>query len=164
MCERTGVCIYIDCGTLMNIYNFYRLANYFYRKKIPFIPKLIFALQFLIFNSAVPFQCTIGKRTKFGYRGIAVVIHKRAVIGEDCHIGSGVTIGGTSKKFEVPVIGNRVQISTGAKILGPVKIGDDVIIGANAVVLHDIPSNSVAVGIPAKVIKSGIQLTDYRNV
>ncbi len=147
----------------MNIFFLYRIAHFFYIKKIPFIPNLIFFFQYLLFNSVVPFEAKIGKGTKFAYGGIAVVIHKRAVIGEKCIIGVGVTVGGTSKIYEVPIIGNCVQVSAGAKILGPVKIGDNVIIGANAVVLSNIPANSVAVGVPAKVIKSNININDYRD-
>ena len=145
----------------MNIYFLYKIANFLYRHKIPILPKLIFCLQYLIFNSVVPYQAKIGKGTKFGYGGIAVVIHKRAVIGRDCIVGVGVTIGGTSKKYEVPIIGDRVQISAGAKVIGPVMIGDNVIIGANAVVVKDVPSNCVVGGIPAKIIKSNINISDY---
>jgi serine O-acetyltransferase len=147
----------------MNIYKLYRLAHFLYKKKIPVLPKIIFAIQYFLFNSVVPYQCTIGRGTRFGYGGIAVVIHRRAVIGKDCRIGSGVTIGGTSNKYEVPILGDRVQVSTGAKVIGSVTIGNDVIIGANAVVLQDIPSNSVAVGVPARIIKTGVKLSDYRS-
>lgn len=63
------------------------------------------------------------------------MIHARAVIGKNCMIGSCVTIGGRGKHYEVPVIGDNVQISTGSKILGPVHIGDNVVIGANSTVL-----------------------------
>ena len=146
---------------MKNIYNYYYLANLLYKKNIPFLPKIIYYFQYLIFNSVVDYRTKIGKNALFGYGGIAVVIHPNTIIGDNCEIGSCVTIGGTSKKIEVPIIGNRVKISTGAKILGPIKIGDDVVIGANAVVTKDIPSNSVAVGIPAKVIKSDIKMSDY---
>lgn len=143
--------------------HFHRIANFLYRINIPFLPKLIYYFQYLLFNCAVPAETKIGKNTVFGYGGIAVVIHKRVIIGEECKIGSGVTIGGTSGKFEVPIIGNRVQISTGSKLIGPIKIGDNVIIGANAVVLNDVPSNCVVAGVPAKIIKRDIQLKDYKS-
>jgi serine O-acetyltransferase len=89
------------------------------------------------------------------------VIHGRAVIGEGCHIDQNVTIGGTSKKYNVPMLGKNVYVGAGAKILGPIKIGDDVVIGANAVVLRDIPAQSLVVGVPARVIKSGIRKANY---
>lgn len=82
------------------------------------------------------------------------MIHARAIIGSDCTISPHVTIGGTSGKYDVPIIGNKVQIGSGAKILSPVRVGDNSVIGANAVVLSDIPANSVAVSAPARVVKS----------
>ncbi|MBO7239717.1 MAG: serine acetyltransferase [Bacteroidaceae bacterium] len=142
--------------------HWYRLANWLWRHRIPVLPRIIYLLQYLFFNCAIPASCTIGKGTKFGYYGIAVVVHSRAKIGENCVIGTCVTIGGRSKHYDVPVIGNNVYIGTGAKILGPVKVGDNVVIGAGAVVLNDIPDNCVVVGMPAKVIKSGIDTTDFR--
>lgn len=139
----------------------HRTAHFLYRKKVPLLPKLIYVLQYLLANSMVPPSVKIGRRTQFAYRGIGLVIHKRAVIGDDCTIGQGMTIGGRSKHVEVPVIGNNVYMGPGCRILGPIKIGDNVIIGPNAVVLHDIPANSIAVGIPAKVIKTGIRVEDF---
>lgn len=146
----------------MNLISLYRIARFFYKIRIPLLPKFIYWIQFLLFNSIVSYKIYIGRNTKFAYGGIAVVIHERVVIGDDCIIGSCVTIGGKSKIYDVPKIGNRVQISTGSKILGNITIGDDVVIGANAVVTKDVPSNCVVAGIPAKVIKSGINLSDYR--
>ena len=90
------------------------------------------------------------------------MIHARAVIGKNCMISSCVTIGGRGKHYEVPVIGDNVQISTGSKILGPVHIGNNVVIGANSTVLKDIPSNCVAVGSPARIIKENINIKDYQ--
>lgn len=140
--------------------HWYRLAHWLYRKHIPVIPKLIYYLQYILFNSSVPASCSIGKRTKFAYGGIAVVIHSRAKIGDNCIIGQCITIGGRSKHYNVPEIGDNVYIGAGAKILGPVKIGNNVTIGAGAVVLHDIPSDSVAAGVPAKIIKTNINYSD----
>lgn len=134
--------------------HWYRFANWLYRHKVPFVPKLIYILQYLFFNCAVPASCVIGKGTKFGYFGIATVIHSRAVIGRNCVIGTCVTVGGRSNHYKVPVIGDNVYIGTGAKILGPVKIGNNVVIGAGAVVLNDVPDNSVVAGVPARVIKT----------
>ncbi|WP_283640772.1 serine O-acetyltransferase [Mesonia mobilis] len=74
-------------------------------------------------------------------------------MGKNCMIGTQVTVGGKSGHFEVPVIGDNVYLATGAKILGPIKIGNNVIVGANAVVIKDVPDNCVVAGIPAKIIK-----------
>ena len=63
--------------------------------------------------------------------------------------------------YDVPIIGDNVYICTGAKILGPVKVGSNVVIGAGAVVLDDVPNNSVVVGMPAKVVKKGVDARDF---
>ena len=141
--------------------HWYRLANFLYNYHIPILPKLIYYLQYILFNCSVPPSCIIGKGTKFGYGGIAVVIHARAVIGNNCIIGQCCTIGGKSKHYNVPRIGNNVHISTGAKILGPITIGDNVIVGANAVVVKDVPANCIVAGVPAKIIRSNIHVEDY---
>ena len=88
-----------------------------------------------------------------GYQGLGIVIHKRCIIGKFCHIAQNVTIGGTSGLYQVPELGDHVEVGAGAVIIGPVKIGNNVYIGANAVVNRDISDNCVAVGVPARVIK-----------
>ena len=141
--------------------HWYRLANWLYRHHVPLLPRLIYYLQYILFNSSVPPSCSIGGGVKFCYGGIAVVIHARAVIGNNCIIGQCTTIGGKSGHYEVPRIGNNVHISTGAKILGPITIGDNVIIGANAVVVKDVPSNCIVAGVPARIIRTNIRVEDY---
>jgi len=81
-----------------------------------------------------------------------VVIHEKAVIGVNCMIMQQVTIGQLADEG-APILGSNVYIGAGAKVLGDISIGDNVSIGANAVVLVDVPDNSTAVGVPAKVIK-----------
>lgn len=99
--------------------------------------------------------------TRFGYGGIAVVVHGRAVVGRGCVIGQCCTIGGRSRHKAVPRLGDNVYMGAGSKILGPVAIGDNVVIGAGAVVLTDVPSNSVVAGVPARIIKTGIDPKDF---
>lgn len=82
---------------------------------------------------------------------VGVVIHKDAVIGDDCMFMQQVTVGMLAD-HRVPTIGSRVYIGTGAKVLGGIRIGDDARIGANAVVLEDVPPGATAVGIPAKIV------------
>ena len=96
----------------------------------------------------------IGKRF-FIDHGMGVVIGETAEIGDDCTIYQGVTLGGTGKDVgkRHPTLGNNVMIGSGAKVLGPMKIGSNTKIASNAVVLHEVPENSTAVGIPAKVVK-----------
>ena len=128
---------------------------------VPILPKCIYYVQFLVFNSSVPYQAVIGPRTIFAYGGIGVVLHARAKVGADCIIGQGVTIGGRSRAFEVPEIGDRVYLGAGSRILGAIRIGNDVVVGANAVVISDIPDGCVAAGVPARVIKRGISMRDF---
>lgn len=148
----------------MNIINLYKIANKLYLNNIPILPKVIYYLQFLLFNSSVPYRCKIGKNTKFAYGGIGVVIHERAVIGEHCMIGQGATIGGKSKQYNVPCIGDYVYIAAGVRIIGEVNIGNNVIIGANAVVTKDIPDNCMVAGVPAKIIRENINVLDYEDL
>lgn len=143
---------------MLNAIYFYRIERWLYKYKIPLLPKLIQLFIFLIYNSSIPYQSTIGSKTRFSYGGISVVIHKRTVIGERCTIGSCVTFGGRSGIWEVPVVGNDVYVGTGSKLLGNITIGNNVTIGANAVVLDDLPDNAVAVGIPAKIVKYNKEL------
>ncbi|MCK5814990.1 MAG: hypothetical protein KAH07_03500 [Flavobacteriaceae bacterium] len=140
---------------MINAYYFYYLANFLYINKVPFLPKLIKLFIFLIYNSSIPYECTIGKGTRFGYSGIGVVLHKKAKIGKNVMIGTNVTIGGKSGHKSLPIIGNDVYIATGAKILGPIIIGDNVTIGANSVVISSVSDNCVVAGVPAKVLKKG---------
>ncbi len=94
----------------------------------------------------------IGRRF-FIDHGMGVVIGETAEVGDDVMLYHGVTLGGRSlaRVKRHPTIGNRVTIGTGARVLGPVEVGDDVQIGANSVVVKDIPSGAVATGIPAQV-------------
>lgn len=140
----------------------YHFGLFLHQKKIPVLPTIIKYFIRIVFGPHIGMGARIGKGSVLGYGGIGVVIHHRVVIGNNVSIGQNVTIGGTSKKYEVPVIGDNTQLSAGAVIVGPVNVGANCVIGANAVVVNDIPDNSVAVGIPAKVIKSDINISDYR--
>ena len=94
---------------------------------------------------------------------MGVVIGETAEIGDDCLIYHGVTLGGTGKDCgkRHPTIGNNVMIATGAKVLGPFRVGDNVRIAANAVVLSEIPDNATAVGAPARVVKIAGEKVNY---
>ncbi len=104
----------------------------------------------------LPYSVQLGRRVVIEHCG-AIVIHGDARIGDECIVRQGVTIGmrRTDRPFEAPELGARVDIGAGAKILGKIRIGDGVRIGANAVVLCDIPSGATAVGIPARIVFVG---------
>lgn len=97
---------------------------------------------------------TLGRRL-FIDHGMGVVIGETAEVGEDVTIFHGTTLGGSSMSpgKRHPTVGNRVVIGAGAKVLGPITVGDDARVGANAVVVKDIPKCAVAVGVPAKIRK-----------
>ena len=107
----------------------------------------------VVFATQLPASVHIGPGVQLNYSGLGTVIHPRAVIGNHVEISPGVVIGGRSQLYDVPVIEDHVQIGVGAKILGPIRVGRGAVIGANAVVLHDVPPGAVMVGIPARVLR-----------
>jgi serine O-acetyltransferase len=119
-----------------------------------------FSVRYKIMKSSVqittgidlPCEVTLGRRVRIDHFG-GVIVSGDTVIGDDVVIRNGVTIGLRRTGVRgAPVIGNRVDIGAGAKILGTMTVGDDVAIGANAVVLKDVSANSIAVGVPAKIL------------
>lgn len=139
---------------MINAIKFYQISRWLFLHHIPFLPKIITLLIFLIYNSKIPYKAKIGKGTYCGYGGIGVVIHSDAEIGSNCMIGQHVTIGGGNSKYPgVPKIGNNVYISHGAIVFGGITIGNNVTIGANAVVTKPVPDNAVVAGVPAKILR-----------
>lgn len=102
---------------------------------------------------ALPDRTTVGRRLNIEHFG-GIIIHGAVVIGDDCMIRQGVTIGNKSEEapLEAPTIGDRVVIGAGAKVLGNIEIGDDAVIGANAVVVRSVPAGHMALGVPARII------------
>ena len=102
---------------------------------------------------SIPFTAKIGKGFYIGHFG-GIILGHESIIGEYCNISQGVTIGqaGRSGKQYSPRIGNRVYLAPGSKVFGNICIGDNVAVGANAVVLNDVPDNAVVGGIPAKIL------------
>lgn len=144
----------------------HRRANWFYRHGMFFIARWISQWASRKTGVEIHPAVKIGKRF-FIDHGTGVVIGETAVIGDDVTIYQGVTLGGTGKDTgkRHPTIGNNVMIGAGAKVLGPLVIGDNSRIAAGAVVLSDIPSNSTAVGVPAKVVRrDGVRVDDLDQV
>lgn len=138
----------------------YRISNYLYRKEIPFIPRVLTILNRIIFGIEIGYTAQIGEGFQIVH-GVGCVIGYKTVIGKNVTVNQGVTLGGNFNKTKLykekyitqPVICNNVHIAAGAKVLGPVIIGSNTIIGANSVVTKDVPSNSVVSGIPGIVIR-----------
>jgi serine O-acetyltransferase len=121
------------------------------RLPFSFLYKLIKPVSEILTGIELPCEVTLGSRFRIDHFG-GIVISGDAVFGDDCVIRNGVTVGlKHTGQRGAPTLGNRVDIGAGAKILGPIKIGDDVLIGANAVVITDIPADSIAVGVPARI-------------
>lgn len=141
----------------------YRIAHWLWKHNVPFLPSLLKILNRVVFAVVLPPSAKLSEGVLLSYNGLGTVIHRNAVIGPRAVIGTGVTIGGRSGHTKVPEIGEGAMVGSGAKVLGPVRIGRFASIGANAVVLSDIPDFAVAVGLPAKVIRimSPSELPDY---
>jgi serine O-acetyltransferase len=131
----------------------YRTAHALHRWRVPVLPKVIYAINRICFSVVLPPSAVIGRNVILGYKGLGIVIHQRAVIEDDVNIGPGCVIGGRSNHHRVPLIKQGALIGAGAKVLGPVTIGRNARIGANAVVLQDVPDGGVAVGIPARLVR-----------
>jgi serine O-acetyltransferase len=129
------------------------VAHWLFRHHVPLLPLLLTLFNRVVFAVQLPAATTLGRGVKLNYSGLGTVLHPRAVIGNRVEIGPGVVIGGRSHIWEVPVIEDDVQIGVGAKVLGPVRVGRGAIVGANAVVLHDVPPGAVVAGIPARILR-----------
>ena len=141
---------------VMVVYRFgrwrYRFKHRIIRAPLSFLYKLLYALVQILTGVELPCETQIGRRLKIEHFG-GIIVSGDTIFGDDVVIRNGVTIGlrHTGRRGS-PTIGNRVDIGAGAKILGTIVVGDDVTVGANAVVITDVPSNSIAVGIPARII------------
>lgn len=135
---------------------FYRIAHWFYKKGLRFIPRLVSALGMFLTMIDIHPGATIGRRV-FIDHGVGVVIGETAIIGNDVLIYQQVTLGGvsTDKGKRHPTIEDGAVIGAGAKVLGNIIIGENVKVGANSVVIKDVPADCTAVGIPARVLKRG---------
>ena len=132
----------------------HRIAHGLYLREHYFSARAISQISRAITGIEIHPGATIGKGLMIDH-GMGVVIGETAEIGDNCTIYQGVTLGGTGKDVgkRHPTLGNNVMVGAGAKVLGPFQIGDNTKIAANAVVLKEMPENSTAVGIPAKVVR-----------
>ena len=134
----------------------HRLSHKLYQKGHPFAARVVSQGAKFVTGIEIHPGATIGQGLVIDH-GAGVVIGETAEIGDNCTIYQGVTLGGTGKNVgkRHPTLGNNVMIGAGAKVLGPLTIGDNAKIAAGAVALHDVPADSTAVGIPARVVSVG---------
>ena len=132
----------------------HRINHILRKAKIPLLPRLLSQIGKFITGIEIHPGAEVGKGL-FIDHGMGVVVGETTVIGNNVTLFQGVTLGGTGKEKgkRHPTLGNNVVVGTGAKILGNIRIGDNVNIGANAVVIRDVPANSTVVGVPGRVAK-----------
>ena len=144
---------------------YHRRAHWCYEHNLMFLARMISQISRHRTGIEIHPGAKIGKGL-FIDHGSGVVIGETAEIGDNCTLYQGVTLGGTGKDVgkRHPTLGNNVMIGAGAKVLGPFRIGDNSKIAANAVVLSEVPPDSTAVGIPAKVVKRNDRRVDLDQV
>ena len=135
---------------------YYRVANFFYRHKMKFIARWVSQTGRFFTGVEIHPGATIGRGLMIDH-GMGVVIGETAVVGDNCTIYQGVTLGGTGKDTgkRHPTLGNNVMVGSGAKVLGPFTVGDNAESAAGAVVLDTVPEGATAVGVPARMIYPG---------
>ena len=140
----------------------HRLAHFLWSIKLKLIARIFSHLARILTGIEIHPGAQIGRRF-FIDHGMGIVIGETAIIGDDCTLYHGVTLGGTTwkKGKRHPTLKDNVVIGAGAKVLGPITLGNNSKVGSNAVVVNDIPNDTTAVGIPAKIIKSGEKLKKF---
>ena len=143
---------------------YHRVAHWLYRHHRFFLARCV--SQWSRFWTGIEIHpgAKIGRRLVMDH-GMGIVIGETAEVGDDCLLYHGVTLGGTGKDQgkRHPTIGNNVLVSCGAKVLGPIKVGDNSRIAANAVVLSEVPEDATAVGIPAQIVRIAGRTTRYAD-
>ena len=142
----------------------HRPAYFLYRHHFFFLARFLSQLARFLTGIEIHPGAKIGEGV-FIDHGSGIVIGETAEVGDGCTLYQGVTLGGTGKDHgkRHPTLGNNVMVSTGAKVLGPFKVGDGARIAANAVVLKEIPPNATAVGVPARVVRIAGEKVDYAS-
>jgi serine O-acetyltransferase len=140
-----------------------RLAHGLYQR--PLLRPLARGIDLLIrviWSAHIPPEARIARTARFGHNGLAVIVHPLCEIGENCLIGPHVVLGGKAPVVGAPVIEDSVIIHTGAKIFGKIRIGAGSVVGANSVIMDDVPPRSLVVGVPGTVRKRDIDVSQYR--
>ncbi len=140
----------------------YRIANWLLKRGVPILPRFLSQLARHFTGIEIHPGATLG-RGLFIDHGMGVVIGETSVLGDNVLLYQGVTLGGTGREKgkRHPTLGNNVVIGAGAKILGNITIGDNSYVGANAVVIKDVPPNSTVVGVPGKITKQDGKKMDF---
>jgi len=129
-----------------------QIPNRYLRAPFTIIYGVLFRRARNVYGIELPYSVKLGRNVVFEHQG-GIVVHGSVEIGDGCIIRQGVTLGNRNldNPFAAPKLGQNVNVGAGAKVLGGVSIGDNAAIGANAVVLEDVPAETLAIGIPAKL-------------
>ena len=140
----------------------YWISHWFYERRLLFLARLVSQVTKWLTGVEIHPAATIGRRLVIDH-GTGIVIGATTEIGDDCLIYQGVTLGGTGvmQGKRHPTLGNNVMVGCGAKVLGPIKIGDNARVAANSVVLREVPDNSTVVGVPGRVVRINGEMTDH---
>ena len=139
----------------------HRPAHFLYNHNLKLLARIISQLARFFTGIEIHPGAKIGRRL-FIDHGMGIVIGETTEIGDDCMLYQGVTLGGTGKDAgkRHPTLGNRVMVSSGAKVLGPFTVGDDAKIGSGAVVLKEVPAGCTVVGVPGRIVKGPRPMTE----
>lgn len=134
------------------IYNCWHIEHWFYMHHMRIIAIVIRGLIRLVFSCDVPYQVRIGQGTSFPHDGLGMILHQGVIIGQNCRILHGVTMGGNGGDG-IPKVGDNVIIGACSILIGGITIGNDAIVGAGSVVTKDVPEKAVVAGNPAKILR-----------
>jgi serine O-acetyltransferase len=140
----------------------HRLSRTMYVLHLHFLARLIDGVIRVLFAARIPAQADIDRTVHFSHNGLAVVVTKESKIGPECQIGTHVVLGSNWPEAGAPTLGSNVVIHCGAKILGPITIGDGAVVAANAVVRTNIPARCLAAGVPATIKRENLDTARYR--
>jgi serine O-acetyltransferase len=151
-------------GTVIQCHvRMHKVSGWLYPSRLTMLSRIVDGVIRVLFAARIPAQASIDPTVHFSHNALAVVLTWDAQIGARCQIGMQVLLGSRWPIAGGPILEEDVVVHAGAKVIGPVRIGRGSVIGANAVVLTDIPPYSLAVGVPAVIKKSAINVADYRD-
>lgn len=136
------------------IMRLHRISAAFYRWRLPIVGRLVEGVIRVVFGAVIPGRARISPTAFFEHSGVGVVLNELSVIGDGCRIGVHVVLGGKAPIKGAPHLEEGVIVHSGAKLIGPIRIGRDTVIAANAVVIEDLAPKVLAAGVPAVVKKS----------
>lgn len=148
---------------MQTILRLHRLSSWFARANLGALSRAVDGVSRLIFAASLPGRARVGARVYFHHSGLGVVVNTLSVIEDDCEIGVHVVLGGRAPEVGAPHLERGVIVHAGARIIGPVRIGAGAVIGANAVVLEDVPSGALAAGVPATIRRLGLDARAYAH-